>query len=384
MEVYQTYVNTILYHHKLRVNLILKKYDKIPKYFKLKMSIVQKLKVVNEGIVYLLDEKQNTASIFVCKTKKKEIIIPVSISYKSREYNIISIEKGSFEHSEVKSIQFDEGSKLISIESESFCFSSIESLSIPSQLISLKDGWCTGTLELTRISVNQGNRFYKTYNNDEIIIGKSIEKKENFDCLVFCIRNIKTITIPNFIEHICPCAFNRCEKLGKVEISNDSKLKTIGFDAFCGSLIESITIPSSVTKIDEGAFYLCHKLRSVVFSDNSKLEALNKEVLCKTSIESITIPSLVTKIDDFAFSECINLRKICFDKDSNLQEIGACAFSKTAIESISIPLTVKEIEISTFEYCSQLMIIEYNFNSYFGFINKIYPKSKMLFMVPAK
>ena len=127
---------------------------------------------------------------------------------------------------------------------------------------------------------------------------------------------------------------------------------------------------------------MCKKLRSVVFSNNSKLEALNKEVFCNTSIESITIPSVVTKIDDLAFFECKNLRKICFDKDSNLQEIGARAFSKTAIVSISIPLTVKEIELSSFEYCSQLLIIEYNFNSYFGFINKIYPKNKMIFMVP--
>lgn len=36
------------------------------------MSKVQKFKIINESIVYILDEKQNTAIIVECKAKKKK------------------------------------------------------------------------------------------------------------------------------------------------------------------------------------------------------------------------------------------------------------------------------------------------------------------------
>ena len=73
----------------------------------------------------------------------------------------------------------------------------------------------------------QSNPFFKMY-GEKMIIGKSNADQTNFDCLIFCARDVKNVIIPDFIEHICSCAFDNCEQINKIEFSPDSKLKTIG------------------------------------------------------------------------------------------------------------------------------------------------------------
>ena len=49
-----------------------------------------------------------------------------------------------------------------------------------------------------------------------------------------------SISIPPSVIQICDRAFEYCESLVKIEIPSDSKLQTIGSDAFLGTKIESI------------------------------------------------------------------------------------------------------------------------------------------------
>ena len=53
-----------------------------------------------------------------------------------------------------------------------------------------------------------------------MIIGKTDIEQDDYDCLVFCSRDVK---IPNFIKRINSCAFNLCRNLRQVEIPSDSK-----------------------------------------------------------------------------------------------------------------------------------------------------------------
>lgn len=64
--------------------------------------------------------------------------------------------------------------------------------------------------------------------------------KENYDCLVFCVRDDLPIKILNFIELICPYS---CDYSYSIEIPDNSKLKAIDKNAFCYSQIKRIKIP---------------------------------------------------------------------------------------------------------------------------------------------
>ena len=58
-------------------------------------------------------------------------------------------------------IEIQSNSKLEAIESDAFATSSIESISIPSSLVDLQDGWCNDTPKLKEIFVNEGNPLFK-------------------------------------------------------------------------------------------------------------------------------------------------------------------------------------------------------------------------------
>lgn len=129
----------------------------------------------------------------------------------------------------IERIEIQSDSKLQIIE-DAFNSTNIESLSIPSNLIEFKDGWCFGLTKLKKIEISSDNQRYKVY-EDKFIIEKS--SIEHYDCLVF--RDIKTAMIPYFIEHIYSFAFEECLSLVKLEIPVDSRLQTIESFEFCGT-----------------------------------------------------------------------------------------------------------------------------------------------------
>ena len=130
------------------------------------------------------------------------------------------------------------------------------------------------------------NQYFKNY-NDQLVVGKTDIKNEDFDILVFVSRDVKTIIIP-------------------------SNIKIISSYAFSGSLISSIYIPPSVIKICKHAFQYCDQLLNIQIPTNSNLHKIGKYAFKNTSITSIYIPSRMTHISEGAFSDCIQLQKVEF------------------------------------------------------------------------
>lgn len=314
--------------------------------------------IIFSNIKYLINEVEKTADVIGCSQKISEIIIPTSIKYETNEYIVMNILEGAFSDSQITSIRFASDSKI-----QKICKNAlpeyIESLTIPSHVKELEEGWCTCTQYLNKIYVSPSNRYFKKY-KEKIIIGKTKLEQTNFDTLVFCLRDVETITIPNFIKRICPNAFDGCNHLEKIEIPSDSKLQTIGKNAFNDVNIESLTIPSFVKKLEEG--WCCNTpfLNKVfVHPSNQNFKSIDNKIIigksrtnqtsfdtlvfCSRNIESIIIPNYIKRIGPNAFDNCINLRQVKTTSDSRLQVIENNAFLNSSIEELFFSSQLKEL-----------------------------------------
>lgn len=123
---------------------------------------------------------------------------------------------------------------------------------------------------------------------------KSSPEKENFDVLLFSVRDITSAIIPNYVEIIGSFAFHNCKKLQQINFFKKSNLRIIDNYAFNNTMIKSISIPPLVTRIGNRAFADCHDLKIVDIPENSELQTIEEYAFANTSIEKFTIPSNLT------------------------------------------------------------------------------------------
>ncbi|KAK8871513.1 hypothetical protein M9Y10_007242 [Tritrichomonas musculus] len=338
------------------------------------------------GIQYVFNKKEKTASIKKNIFFNKVLVVPQSIMHDNQEYIITKIMKDSFLYQKYpKTIEFSTNSKVSIFEKLAFQYSGLESLSIPSSVIDMQKGWCGYSWNLTKINVMPNNPRYKLYEN-KYIIGKTSIEQENFDILVFSVRDIKVAKIPNFIEIIDQYAFSGCKYLSKVEIESDSKLRIIDENAFSFSAIKSIIFPSKLTHIGESAFESCKLLNRIEFRKDSELQFIGDCAFKETSIEKITIPVQLKIINSYAFYNCSNLHKFVITEKSKLEILGKEAFSNTSIKSFYIPNHVMKIEDCAFSFCDFLQIVEFdeNVNLKYSDLDIFDDCSDTIIMIPIK
>lgn len=307
------------------------------------------------GIVYELDEKEKTAAVIQTSQYIQSLIIPRLINHESQKYNVTSI-----------------------LNEALSCYT-IKSVCIPMTVIELKKGWCSKTISITNIQVSSKNPRYKTY-EDKFIIGKSSLEQENYDVLAFCVRNVKKVTIPSFIEIIQSYAFEYCEHLQEIEIPSDSKLRIIEDNAFYLTAIESINIPPHLTQINEHAFHCCEKLKKVEIPINSELHLIGKKAFALTMIEKILIPSNLVELKEKWCCSTPNLKRFTVMENNHRyinyenkfilgksnpesKDYDLLVFARRDIEFASIPSYIKQIDSCAFSDCSNLRRVEIPTNS---------------------
>ena len=85
----------------------------------------------NKNITENINEKEKTADLYRKTSIEKDIFIPRSIYYQSKEYLIVEICNEAFKYNNfIESITFEKNSELISIGKKAFENSSIENISI--------------------------------------------------------------------------------------------------------------------------------------------------------------------------------------------------------------------------------------------------------------
>lgn len=323
----------------------------------------------------------------------------------------------------LQKVEFSPDSYIQIIEKNVFYLSPIQCLIIPSSVTELKNGWCNGTPKLTNITIIPKQKQNIKYLDDKIIVGKTDEKSDEYDVLVFIRRDIITTTIPINIKVIAPysfansqivnisfppsveiigkSSFERCKRLQSVGFSIDSEHVKIEKYAFYESTIESLIFPK-LAELEDGWCLNTPNLTSILIlpnnknffildnkivigkSDNQKEEYDTIIFVCrdvqrviipsfikiigfssfsKSNIREIFIPNQITNICESAFAGCINLDNVEIPKNSNLCEIGKYAFTNTLINSIFIPPKITQIKESTFKNCLKLRHVEFAVNS---------------------
>ena len=189
--------------------------------------------------------------------------------------------------------------KVVAIGDESFTFSKITSVVIPSSVTSI------GNHAFTRC------------------------------------RYLKKVSIDNSVYTLGDYAFQECSALASIDLGD--KITLIGKSAFqeCTSL-PSVTIPNSTLFIRDNAFKDCTSLKSIDLGKSVK--SINQYAFygCKKLI-SVTIPNSVESIGDYAFHLCQAMTGASIGE--SVTSIGTSAFEGCGLKSVIINssiLTVKD------------------------------------------
>ena len=150
-----------------------------------------------------------------------EIIIPSTITYKSKSLRVTEIGYGAFEN----------------------CYN-LTSIEIPNSVTKIASSAFDGCSGLT-----------------SVIIGNSVTSIDNY--AFYNCSGLTSVVIPNTVTSIGMCAFDGCTGLTSVVVGNS--VTSIGVSAFtdCTSL-KNISIGNSVISIGAGAFRRCSKLTSII------------------------------------------------------------------------------------------------------------------------
>ena len=92
--------------------------------------------------------------------------------------------------------------------------------------------------------------------------------------------NLRSVTFPASVETVGGFAFEGMASLEKVTFPTDSRLQTVGDEAFAYTGLTSFTMPTSLRDLGQMAFLGCHELQYVQFNDG--LEPLS----CQENIVS--------------------------------------------------------------------------------------------------
>ena len=224
------------------------------------------------------------------------------------------------------------------IGGEAFVGSSIESIKIPKKVYYIGESAFENTV-INSVEFDEGSKL------------ETIDKSAFKGC-----NNLKSIVIPASVTTIGAYAFSGCTNLTSVTFEEGSKLETLdkifynSDIAEYNSAITEFTIPKSVTEIKPCTFIGLSSLIKVRFEDDSNVTVLPSQLFdgCyNLTTVDFGKNSKIQTIDNWAFNKCIKLTAI--DIPKSVTKIGMNAFDKCkAIKSITIPAGVESVGTRAF------------------------------------
>ena len=238
-----------------------------------------------------------------------ELVIPQTVSNGDVTYTVTAIGDYAFYEKGKTLTAISIPSTVTEIGEDAFCFSSLESVTLPNGLISI-----------------------------------------GVEAFEYC-RALQAIDIPQSVSTIGESCFASCSQLTSVTL-HQGNLTQIADDVFTGSGITSIVIPSGVTSIGSSAFSGCHSLQSVTLPNGLTTIGSSAFSYCEV-LESLDIPSSVSELGSSFAQYCTQLATVTLH-EGNLTEISDYAFWYSGITSINIPEGVTKIGDYAFYNCTSL------------------------------
>lgn len=277
----------------------------------------------------------------------RDVVIPVSISFNGDEYYVTEIGQKAFYKVKINSLKFAEGSKVVRFGKGCFHDSNIKELMIPASLEEFDAEWCSGVDCLECVNVDPQNPAF-VMNEKGILLSRDGKN------LIFCLRNVNDVEIPNTVELIMNYAFENCGQLNKVIFQENSNLVKIGMNAFSSTSLNEIEIPNTTKEICKAAFYCTISLTTVKFQPGSMLEKIGESAFQYSSLTEIEIPQNVKVIGIYAFYYCQSLTKVTFAPNSKVKIIEPEAFRDSGLTEIEIPKNVTIFNHNLFRNCNNL------------------------------
>lgn len=277
-----------------------------------------------DGIYYNLIAKGKVAEVAQNPNNYSgSVEIPESVTYEGVNYSVTTI--GSFAFMNcyyLTSIIIP--NSITTIRSCAFASAGIESIAIPSSVISIGANSFSGCNNLTSVHIS--------------------------DLVAWCKLSFSNYGMDNPLSYAHHLYLNG-EEIKDLVIPNN--ITSIGNYAFYGcSDLTSVTIPNSVTSIGEGAFSGCSGLTSVIIGDGVTSIGVNAFSYC-SGLNSVIIPNSVVTIDDCAFRSCSNLTSVTIP--NSVKNIGFYTFYDCQkLNSITIGNGIESIESGAFESCPEL------------------------------
>ena len=168
------------------------------------------------------------------------------------------------------------------------------------------------------------------------------------------IAGCQSTVIPHSVVAIGDDAFNGCISLSSITIPNS--VTSIGNSAFSGcDLLTDVIIPSSVTSIGRMAFFSCDELTSITIPESVTSIGDFAFYSCR-KLASVTIPGSVTCINNSTFYGCRGLTYVTIG--NGVTTISDKAFASCRkLTSISIPESLNTIGFRAFQYCDSLTAV---------------------------
>lgn len=194
-----------------------------------------------DGIYYNFNNTQGTAEVTFksqyysseanLNAYQGDVVIPSTVDYNNRSYNVIKIcQDAFFNCPALTSVEIHEGVTMIALHAFYDC-SSLSSITIPESMTSIADNAFVNCSSLSSIYINDFAALWKitgwrnlfssgalVYINGEVVTDVVIEEGTTSipDYAFQNIKNIQTVSIPSSVTSIGSSAFANCTSLVKV------------------------------------------------------------------------------------------------------------------------------------------------------------------------
>ncbi len=327
-----------------------------------------------------------------------EVIIPSTITYKSRTLTVVSIGDNAFSRcSSLTAITLPESVTSIGEFAFGGC-TGLTSITIPNSVTSIGEGAFVGCTSLKDLRIEDGEtvlsygkELFDGCPLEELYLGRNLLHDNSPFCGIttmtmvtigdsvtsigesafYGCSGLTSITIPNSVTSIGNYAFYGCTSLKELYMEDGRDELSLGRNESSGEIYRGLfhdcpletlylgrDIDYKIFDRDypyyryESPFYEKKTLLTVTIGDSVTHIAIEAFYRC-SGLTSITIPNSVTSIGESAFYGCIGLTSITIP--NSVKTIGRYAFEWcSGLTSIKIPNNVEEIHYYAFGYCTSM------------------------------